>query len=146
MSDIKKNQQKGRRYENEARRILEQCYGHASQITDTRSPNGRTDLFRCADLIAVKYGHPVKLVQVKSNSEPSDGDKGLAPSFTDNEHTQLEFWSRIDYEGWRIYQYQVEKKFEGKFIKLFEINTCDIDKAAKIYLDKRYDGKIHNGR
>lgn len=133
LSQIEKNQRKGRRHENQARQILKRNYGKASRVTDTARATGTTDLFNCADLIACKWGWPVKLVQVKSNRLPGDYEYGWAPAFTDNEHVEFEFWTRFDREGWVIHRYEPTRIWEGEFVEAVEMGTCDIDEAASIY-------------
>lgn len=130
---ITANQRKGRRHENEARRILDRTYRFASRATDTASASGTTDLFNCADLIAVRPGWPVKFVQVKTNSRQFN--PSWMPLFVDGEHTQFELWSRFDREGWEIRRYVPTDDHFCEYELILEVESCDEDRIAEQYRD-----------
>lgn len=128
---LTKNQRKGMRHENEARRILNMVYRWASRVTDAYSPKGTTDVFNCADLIAVRRGWPTKFVQVKTNDRPSDSQSWPA-TFVDNEYTQFEWWSRFDRQGWEIYAYvPSEEMYGGDMELVLELDTSLSESEAR---------------
>lgn len=128
---IEENQRKGRRHENEARRILNRTYRFASRATDTASADGTTDLFNCADLIAVRPGWPAKFVQVKTNTRQFN--PSTVPLFVDGEHTEFELWSRFDREGWEIRRYIPTGDNFCNYELLLKSESCDEDAVAEEY-------------
>lgn len=110
---------KGDRIEIEAMNILDSYY-ISERIT---TPH---DLFHLADLVGIKEYKPVIFVQCKNNrftKKYKDKYSTWANRRIDDEHTVLEVWVKEDYQGWRMYRYQVDT---DEWEKYFEIDVCNV--------------------
>jgi len=92
---------KGNCIERKAEDKLEEQGFECSRMPHTRY--GDSDHFNLYDLIAVKPGEKIRLIQVKSNQKPNltvlrEKSEELAPF----QHATVESWTWFDYEGWVI--------------------------------------------
>ena len=92
---------KGNRIERKAKNRLENQGYQVSRMPHTRY--GDNDHFQLYDIIALKPGEKVRLIQVKSNQKPNlsqlrKDSEELAPF----KHATVEAWTWVDYEGWVI--------------------------------------------
>jgi len=97
---------KGNRIERKAEKRLEKQGYETSRMPHTRY--GDSDHFNLYDIIAVKPGEKVRMIQVKSNQKPNMSElkqesEDVAPF---KKHVRVEAWVWHDYEGWEIHELQ----------------------------------------
>lgn len=92
---------KGNRIERKAETRLKKKGFSISRMPHTRY--GDSDHYNLYDIIAVKPGEKVRMIQVKSNQKPNlstlrEESKKIAPL----KHARVEAWTWYDYKGWVI--------------------------------------------
>lgn len=104
--------QKGNRIERKAEQQLENQGYQISRMPHTRY--GPSDFFNMYDIIAMKPGAPLKMIQVKANQPPTLTQfKEKALKTTPLEHVQIEIWTHHDRLGWKTRRLnRVNKEWE----------------------------------
>lgn len=113
-----KARQKGIRKEQEANRIIKRVYRLAERV----NWGGNNDLFRFADIVAVRPGWPVGFIQVKTNASinPETYSHPWVSAAIDDENAVYLLWNRIDRFGWEVYRYH-----DGGLQEALIIDSCD---------------------
>jgi Holliday junction resolvase len=93
--------QKGNRLEREAEEILHEKGFNTARMPHTRY--GDSDFFNMYDIIAMKPGAPLKMVQVKANQASGVTElKNQSINEAPFKHAEIELWQKFDYQGWKI--------------------------------------------
>ena len=82
------------------------------------------------DVLAAKDPWPVRFVQVKTNDFPPKQQleyASTADKFDDS--VKPEVWVRVDYEGWRFYEFVGEPLHEWEVY--LEMDTCDYEETVE---------------
>ena len=121
--------EKGERNEREAANILGRVRGKGS--VEKVDGYGNTDPWNFADVIAIGDGKVV-ILQVKTNTFTAADRRKYRQRMRriDFDHARFEVWVRVDYEGWRMYEYNPET---SEFEQFIETDTCDHEAAVEAY-------------
>lgn len=90
---------KGNRNELRAEKELVECDWIVQRAGYRRF--AQNDFWGVGDILAIKKGYPIKLVQVKSNRLATPSERKALADFGSNYNIQCEIWSWYDREGWR---------------------------------------------
>lgn len=124
------NTEKGERNEREAANILARVYGKGN-VEKVRT-YGRNDPFNIVDVIAVDSNKPVLFVQVKTNRFTQKDKKKYKSRVKrlPSDHSAFEVWVRVDYTGWKMFEWDFDEK---KFVKYLEMDTCNHEETVEAF-------------
>lgn len=135
MSDLSKQQRKGRRTENEAKNVINMVY----RVADRVERYGNNDPFHMADIIAIRPNWPVLIVQVKANGSINKKSyTSRASPYIDGKHAEFEIWNREDYFGWHIWRYNPGKGMHH-VLDIEETNYKDAGPIYRKHVHERLD-------
>lgn len=119
---------KGDRNERETKNILARVYGKSN--VDRVHRNGNNDPFGLADVMAIRKGWPLRIVQVKTNEFGTEARQKYEMALRNfpSEYARFEVWVRIDYEGWRILNYDFEAE---EYVEFLRVESCDTEEVVK---------------
>lgn len=120
---------KGQRNEREATNILGRIRG-SGNVSKVNSYSNH-DPFGFVDIMAIgSYWDKILFVQVKTNSFTSkERNKYLRKMQRLNfDNSRFEVWVRVDYEGWKIYEYNPQEK---EFELVLEMDTTDTEETVE---------------
>lgn len=128
MSDVSSTHEKGQRNETEAANLLGRVYGKSN--VDKVHTFTNHDPLGIADVLGLRDGWPIRVVQVKTNSFTAEDRRkyrGKLRQFP-HESAVFEVWVRVDYEGWQMYRYD---ESTGEFVKFLSMDTCDTEETVE---------------
>lgn len=126
-SEPEDTNKKGSRNENEAKNILDRVFGRGGVEKVDAFTNH--DPFGFVDVIAIKPDRKVLFVQVKTNQFTAEHRRKYRTRLRrlPIDHAEFQVWVRVDYDGWRVYDYDPESK---EFVQVLEMDTCDIEETV----------------
>lgn len=131
MSEAVDTNAKGARNEREAADILGRVYGKGN--VDKVDAYSNTDPLGFIDVLAAKDPWPVRFVQVKTNDFPPKQQlEYAATADAFDESVKPEVWVRVDYEGWRFYEFVGEPTEWEPYL---EMETCDYEETVEAFRD-----------
>lgn len=130
MTDSETNRDKEQRNEREAANILSRAYG--TWGVDKVHTHARNDPWNLADVIGIRSGWPIRVVQVKTNRFTAAARRKYLSRMRrfPHEHAVFEVWVRVDREGWRIHRYDPDTE---EFETVIEMDTCDTEATVEAY-------------
>jgi len=125
------NYEKGARNEREAANILARVYGKRN--VDKVDAYSNHDPLGFIDVLAAKDPEPVRFVQVKTNNFTAKERLEYASKADRfDESVKCEVWVRVDYEGWKFYEFVGEPDEWSLFL---EMDSCDIEETVEAFRD-----------
>lgn len=137
------NQAKGRKNENEARRILNGVYRRPVRV----DAYAETDPWYLVDIIALDPNRDpgILFVQVKTNRFDKASREKYRSKFRQFVPPSIPFevWVRVDYEGWRMFDFDPETEVYECYL---EMETCDFWETSDAYRVVNGLEPIHSDR
>lgn len=122
------NRDKGRRNENEARRILSAVYRKPIRV----DAYAETDPWHLVDIIALDPEIGIRFVQVKTNRFTARARRKYTRMYDAYVPPEIPFevWVRVDREGWQMHAFDPD---EETFTNYLRMDTCDEYKTRDTY-------------
>jgi len=125
---------KGDRNEREAANILSSVRGSGN--VDKVSSYSNHDPFGLVDVIGVGgEWDNIMFLQVKTNTFTAEEKRKYKRDMRrlNLDYIRFEVWVRVDYKGWRMYQYNQETE---EFELELQMNSADFDKTVERFRDR----------
>ena len=129
-------QRKWERNETEAVNLLERVFGSGG--VEKVDAYANHDPFGFADIVAIKPSYKVLFVQVKTNTFRAKHRRKYIRRLRrlPDDHAEFEVWTRVDYEGWQMSQYEPDT---DEFNRYLTMETCKTEPTVEA-LREHFDG------